>query len=346
LHKGGKEMPIPLLVVGLAAAAVGAGKSIKAGVDQKDAKETNERAQDIVDEATGVARVSRERCNKALEALGRKKLWVLDNGVHSFVQSFEQIHNLELEETEGISELKQIRLGKKELLELKNMSATASSMLGSVTGGAAGGVAVGALAALGAYGGAATFGTCATTGTAIATLSGVVAQNATLAFLGGGALSVGGLGVAGGVAVLGGLVAGPALAVMGFVAGAKAKANKDAAYSNLSEARRYKEQVKTVQVMCKGIRVRANMFERLLIQLDAVLAPLNESLSQILQTRGTDYTKYSAEDKKTVSACLAVVKAIKTVLDTPILTEDGTLTEESQALVAPTQKLIQAYANS
>jgi hypothetical protein len=338
-------MPIPLLVVGLGAAFVGAGKSIKAVVDQKDAKETNERAQDIVDEATGVARVSRERCNKALEALGRKKLWVLDNGIGSFVQSFEQIHNLELEETEGISELKKVRLGKKELLELKNMSATASSMLGSVVGGVAGGTAVGALTALGAYGGAMTFGTCAT-GTAIATLSGVAAQNATLAFLGGGALSVGGLGMAGGVAVLGGLVAGPALAVMGFVAGAKAKANKDAAYSNLSEARRYKEQVKTVQVMCKGIRMRANMFERLLIQLDAVLAPLNESLSQILQTSGTDYTQYSAENKKTVSACLAVVKAIKTVLDTPILTEDGELTDQSQALVAPTQKLIQAYANS
>ena len=103
-----------------------------------------------------------------------------------------------------------------------------------------------------------------------------------LAFLGGGALSVGGLGIAGGTMVLGGLVAGPALAVMGFVVGAKASANKDAAYSNLANARQFEEEVKTIQVLCKAIRMHANMFERLLIKLDAVFEPLTESLAQKL----------------------------------------------------------------
>ena len=43
-------MPIPFLFIGAAIAtgAFGAGKSIKAGVDQKDANDTNERADSIV----------------------------------------------------------------------------------------------------------------------------------------------------------------------------------------------------------------------------------------------------------------------------------------------------------
>ncbi len=146
--------------------------------------------------------------------------------------------------------------------------------------------------------------------------------------------------------VLGGLVAGPALAVMGFVVGAKASANKDAAYANLSTARKYEEEVKTVQILCKAIRMRANMFERLLIKLDAIFEPLTDSLAQIIQTSGTDFSQYSKDEKAVVAANLSLVKAIKAVLDTPILTEDGNLTNESQAIVAPVQKVIDAYADS
>ena len=47
-------MPIPLLFIGVGAAAgaFGVGKSIKAGVDQKEANRTNERADDIVQDAS------------------------------------------------------------------------------------------------------------------------------------------------------------------------------------------------------------------------------------------------------------------------------------------------------
>lgn len=76
----------------------------------------------------------------------------------------------------------------------------------------------------------------ASTGTAIASLSGAAATNATLAFFGGGSLAAGGLGMAGGTVVLGGLVAGPALLVMGFVAGHAAKKELEKARTNKAEA--------------------------------------------------------------------------------------------------------------
>ena len=337
-------MPIPFafIAIGAGAAALGIGKGVKAGADQKDATQTNERAQHIADRATKNATKSRENSGKALQELGQKKIWILDNSVESFIRLFEQIHNVELGESTGMDELKKFRIDKQAFEELKQMSTMASSIAGGIVGGAA----AGALAAIGAYGGAMTFGACATTGTAIATLSGAAATNATLAFLGGGALSVGGLGIAGGTMVLGGLVAGPALAVMGFIVGAKASANKDAAYSNLAQARKYEEEVKTVQVLCKAIRMRANMFERLLIKLDAVFEPLTDSLAQIIQKSGTDFSQYSEEEKAVVAANLSLAKAIKAILDTPILTEEGNLTAESEAIIKPIQDVIAVHANA
>lgn len=337
-------MPIPLLFIGigLGTAALGIGKGVKASIDQKDANNTNAHAQSIVDDATKKAETSRKNSSKAIEDLGRKKIWVLDNSVETFIHLFEQLHNVELGASSGMDELKKFRIDKQAFGELKQMSAMASSIAGGLVGGAA----AGALAAIGAYGGAMTLGACATTGTAIASLSGAAATNATLAFLGGGALSVGGLGMAGGTMVLGGLVAGPALAVMGFIIGAKASANKNAAYSNLVKAKEYAEEVKTVQVLCKAIRMRANMFERLLIKLDAVFEPLTDSLAQIIQKSGTDFCRYSDEEKAAVAANLSLAKAIKAVLDTPILTEDGLLTEESNAIIAPVQNVIESYEKS
>lgn len=320
-------MPIPffLIALGVGTAALGAGKTIKAGIDIKDAKETNEYAQSIVNRANDEAKFSRENCNNAIVELGRKKLWVLNNSVNSFIATFETIHNIELIESDGIDELQKININERSFKELKEMGITASSILGGVAGGAVGG----ALTAIGAYGAATTFGACATTGTAIASLSGAAATNATLAFLGGGALSIGGLGVAGGTAVLGGLVAGPALTIMGFIVGAKASANKDEAYSNLAKAREFEETVKTVKVLCKGIRMRANMFERLLIKLDCIFSPLVSELNKIITVSGTNYNDYTTDEKAVVAKCLSLITAIKMVLDTPILTEDGALTDES-----------------
>lgn len=336
-------MPIPFLFIaaGLGTAALGIGKGVKAGIDQKDANETNELARDTVKEATEKARISRENSSKAIENLGAKKLWILDYSVASFIDLFSQLHNVELEESVGMDELKKFRIDKQSFEELKQMS----SMASSIAGGVAGGAAAGALAAIGAYSGVMTLGACATTGTAIATLSGAAATNATLAFLGGGALSIGGLGMAGGTMVLGGLVAGPALAVMGFVVGAKASANKDTAYANLDKSLEYEEEVKTVQVLCKAIRMRATLFTRLLIKLDAILAPLIDSLSHIIETSGTDFSQYTKEEKAVVAANLSLVKAIKAILDTPILTEDGALTKESESIAAPIQEIISANAN-
>lgn len=203
---------------------------------------------------------------------------------------------------------------------------------GSVAGGAVAGTAGGALVAFGAYGAAQALA-FASTGTAIASLSGAAATNATLAFFGGGSLAAGGLGMAGGAAVLGGLVAGPALMIVGFVAGAAAKKNLEKAYTNREEAIRIAEELRNGALQCEMIRRRTYMFYNLLARLDAHFLPLVYKLEDIFKEEGDDYRQYKTESKKVVASCASIAVTIKSVLDTPLLTEDGILTKESERIV-------------
>lgn len=334
-------MPIPFVFIAIAAAtgAVGIGKSIKAGVDQKDAKDTNEVADNIVNGASKKIDTCRKNCGAAIDNLGACKINVLDNSIKPFITEFEKLDHVELAESEGMNELQKMVLDKNSFTELKELQSMATSM----AGGLASGAMAGAITAFGAYGAAGALAT-ASTGTAIASLSGAAATNATLAFFGGGSLAAGGLGMAGGAAVLGGLVAGPALAVLGFVVGAKASANKDKAYSNLAKAREFKEEMDAASSLCMGIRKRSNMFSRFLLSLNSTFEPLIFEIGEIIKQRGTDYRQFTEDEKKTVGEAMALAGAIKSILDTPILDNDGNLTPESERIVDATRAKLDGKA--
>ena len=86
----------------------------------------------------------------------------------------------------------------------------------------------------------------------------------------------------------------------------------------------------TVKSLCFGIKARANMFESLLGRLDDIFKPLIENMYDIMIENGADYSKYSLKDKKSIAEVASIAVAIKALLDTPILTEDGKLTKESE----------------
>ena len=155
--------------------------------------------------------------------------------------------------------------------------------------------------------------------------------NATLAFFGGGSLAAGGLGMAGGTVVLGGLVAGPALLVMGFVAGHAAKKELEKARTNKAEAQQVAAQLDTASHQCDTIRRRTCVFYNLLARLDACFLPLVYRMEDIFSVEGNDYSQYTLESKRVIASCASVAVSIKTLLDTPILTDDGLLTDASGA---------------
>ena len=245
------------------------------------------------------------------------------------MNTFTKIKNVDFANSEGLSELSKFHIDETSFDEIGELGHFATSLAAGSIAGAAGG----ALTALGAYSAAATFAT-ASTGTAISTLSGAAATNATLAFFGGGSLASGGLGMAGGMAVLGGLVAGPALLVMGIITGATAGKGLEEAKSHAAEADVICAQLEMGAMQCIAIRRRTYMFHNLLARLDAYFLPLIHAMEEIVEKEGIDYAKYSLASKKVIASAAATAISIKAVLDTPILTAEGAVTDESEAVTA------------
>lgn len=320
-------MPLPILFIGIAAASgmFGIGGTVKAGFDAKNAKRINKSANELVQESTEYLNAQRLACGNSLTQLGTEKMSVLNGTISDFLNVFTQIKNVDFKETEGLDELHRLHIDEQEFVELRSMA----NFAGSVAGGAVAGTAGGALAAFGAYGAAQALA-FASTGTAISALSGAAATNATLAFFGGGSLAAGGLGMAGGTMVLGGLVAGPALLVMGLVAGKAAKKELEKAYTNRAEAVQIEAQFSTASLQCETIRRRTYVFYNLLARLDSYFMPLIYKMSDIVESEGDDYTRYSTGSKKVIASCASVAVSIKSVLDTPLLTDDGLLTDASE----------------
>ena len=320
-------MALPLLFIGAAVAtgAVGGSKTIKAVSDNSKAGQINEIANQSIENARDELDRQRKEVGAALESLGKEKLSILNRNVTDFVTTFEKIKNIDFQSSIGLEELKNLHIDQNTFQELKELGSFAIG----VAGGAAAGVAGGALTAVGAYGAAMTFAS-ASTGTAISALSGAAATNATLAFFGGGSLASGGLGMAGGMYVLGGLVAGPALMVMGMITEAKSKEKLEKALSNKAQADEIVESLNAASVQCSAIRRRTYMFYNLLAHLDALFLPQVWKMQDIVENEGLDYRAYTLESQKAIAAAASTACTIKAVLDTPILTPEGELTEASE----------------
>ena len=330
-------MALPLLFIGVAATTgtVGVGKTIKAGIDVSNAQRINKNAKELIDESTKLLNAQRLACGRSLQRLGEEKLYVLNSSVTEFLATFTRMKNVDFSGSIGLNELYKLHLDEKEFEELQTMV----NFAGSVGAGVLAGTASGALTAFGAYGAAQTLA-CASTGTAIASLSGAAATNATLAFFGGGSIASGGLGIAGGTAILGGLVAGPALMVMGIVAGTAAKKNLESAYTNMAEAVQIAEQHSVAALQCEAIRRRTYVFYNLLARLDACFLPLIYKMEDICKAEGDDYKLYSANSKKVIASCASIAVTVKTLLDTSLLADDGLLTNESEQITIDTDEFL------
>lgn len=319
-------MPIPLIPILIVASGLGTGvyKGAKAIIKKKKASKINNDANEIINEAKGKLNYFRKMSSKALETLGLKKANVLDSNINRFVKDFEKIKNIELKDSIGIQEAQKIKIDKMTLKEMSELGSFGTSVLAGMGTGALGG----ALTAFGAYSGAGWLAT-ASTGTAISSLSGAAATNATLAFFGGGSLAAGGLGIAGGAVVLGGLVAAPTLVIMGFIIDAKAQKDVEDALKNIAIARKNAEEMNFAADMCQAIKKRSELFTEKLTELDNRFLLLLKKLEDILNNIGTDYNSFSETDKGVVASTVALAVSIKSIIDTPLLTKEGKLTNES-----------------
>ena len=133
--------------------------------------------------------------------------------------------------------------------------------------------------------------------------------------------------------VLGGLVAGPALAVLGFTLSSKASANLDNARSNLAKAREIAEELAILRDGCYKIRDVARMYTDMLHKLRPLLSSLTEEMDWGIREYGTDYRSYPMDVKQTVAAGMATFQAIIPIVRTAIITKDGAVDERALRII-------------
>jgi hypothetical protein len=325
-------MPFPLIPIVLGGAAlVSAAFGIKKGVDAKSdfdsAERWNKKAQRLYDEASDELKSAHDDAQQTMKSLGESKFKIYENSIIPFVECFSKIKNIDFDDSRLLDASNLPQITTDELSELRQ----AALEMKEVVGGGIAALGSGGLAGLAAYGSVGLLGT-ASTGTAIGTLSGVAATNATLAWLGGGSLAAGGLGMAGGTVVLGGIVAGPVLAVGGMMLASKAEAAKHDAYANYDKAQLAAEQMKTATVATNGIQRRFEEINAVLNALNDRFAPLLTSLEELVLSND-NYSTYSEIDKKGVFIAASTAKTIKSIMEAPLIDENGVLTPDSNKAV-------------
>lgn len=308
-------MPLPLIPIVLGAASLLAGGvGIKKGLDAKEMFERAEamgrRAERRHRQAVQALDERREQTFAALKELGQKKADVFTNAARVVVDLIErararaQFHEYEL----SALPIDELHVIKRDIGQIESLQLTLD---------AGKGLAMAALGASGIYG---TVGALATasTGTAIASLSGAAATNATLAWLGGGSLAAGGLGVAGGTWVLGGLVAGPALALLGFTMANHAE-------QALTEAEKYVAEVEQKIAELELLQDRLAELDANIQETHKVLDGLNEAF-KMARASYSQHIGQPTRDETMASKLqhlLMIFKAIKEVVQTPLLDQQG-----------------------
>ena len=331
-------MPLPLLLVPAAiTAAVGLVKGKQALDRTKESKVVIGDANEMIEEWNGNVQDSRDKANTELDEYGRYKMEVISTSIRDFVDAFKRIKNIELNSSsKGLEELDLTGYSDELINELEFNIAELAKLLG---GGIAS-VGSGAAVAFGAYSATMALGT-ASTGAAISGLSGVAATNATLAWLGGGSLAAGGAGIAGGTLVLGGLVLGPALAVAGTVMSAAAKKRLNEAKASLVKAEAYKEEAKLLVINLDNIQDRVAIVHDSLSSVNKHFVRYIDKMKDTLYQNGLDWNQYTSEQKAIIHRAFLMAQVVKGIIDTPILSEDGELTEKSLEIVKSSRVSVQ-----
>ena len=339
-------MPIPFILAGAAALAgvTGLYKGGKAVVNNNKAKEMVADAQSLYESAKENLDYQRNITSKDLDTLGRTKLDSWSNDIGTFVKTFKEFKNVELQGNVNLNEKLKMKVdstGNFKNMEIASLKATEVVKAGVSTLGA------GALAGIASYGGAMMFAS-ASTGTAIATLSGAAATNATLAWFGGGSLAAGGLGMAGGTAVLGGIVAGPILAVAGFIMAAKSEENLSNAKKTYSEAKLAAEKMDTMTDFMSKVSDISNNYNSFISEFTQRYKTVLNNLNQIYsitkeEQKGlfinklrsifglgykVDFRKLSLDQQKYLQFSWLMTQVLYAVLTAPILTQDGDLDKD------------------
>ena len=144
-------------------------------------------------------------------------------------------------------------------------------------------------------------------------------------------------------------VAAPVVLFTGISASLKADENLEKAQTMYAQAESACEQMKLSETLCKGIYDRSVMFNKLLDDLNGMFsgcaaqmeAVINKKIKKLKRDRLTA-EDFTPEEIKLLSVAGSLAHAVKAVIDTPMLSKEGTLTQESAEMYDNTVEMLPA----
>lgn len=330
-------MAIPLIVAG-AVGLLGISGHLSAKETNEMAQRVSQEAKSMYDNAKSALESEQKMTEQSLLRLGRSKKRVMDNSIKQFLRAYDRIKDVQLSESIGLNELSKFSVDKQGALQLQKMSDVYSS---SISSGAAG-AAAGTLIALAASGGLPVVtGAFSIAGSALA-----LGEFGAAAGIAGSALSFG--------AAMTPLsaIAAPVILFTGISASIKADENLEKANVMHAEAESACEKMKVSQTLCKAIQKRSDMYDKLLRDLDSMyrsctvlLDRVTKNKVEISQGRTLTSADFTEEELKLIAVTRALTGAVKAVIDTPILSKDGSVSDESKTVYTNTTAAIPSFGS-
>ena len=309
--------------LGLLAGVFGAGGHLSAKETNEKAQRISQEAQVIYNDAKRSLEVEKEKTEKKLVQLGISKKHILDTSMRQFLQSYDKVKNVQMKDVIGLNEISKFSIDQQGVLEIRQLTDVYSSSIKSGAAGAATGAVV-ALAASGSLG-------FVTSGLSVAGSMLVAGEVGMAASAAGTALSFG--------AAMTPLaaVAAPVVLFTGISASMKADENLEKANAMYAEAKAACEKMRISETLCNAISERSEMFDALLGDLNKMFEECSELLAGVIKKKEGIFfkkklssTDFSENDLKLLAVTRALAGAVKAVIDTPILSNEGEITYESE----------------
>jgi hypothetical protein len=137
----------------------------------------------------------------------------------------------------------------------------------------------------------------------------------------------------------------------GISASIKAEKNLEKARATYAEAEAAVEKMKVSETLCDAITEKSEMFDELLVELDQMFSECISLLDRVVRKKEGRFFKkkltsndFSEDELALIAVTGSLAKAVKTVIDTPILSENGKISSESQEMYAQTKQQLPAFS--
>ena len=124
-------------------------------------------------------------------------------------------------------------------------------------------------------------------------------------------------------------IAAPVVLFTGISASMKADENLEKAQVMHSEAESASEQMKNSEILCNAVAHKSDMFHQLLVELNSMFSKCAAMSNSVTYEISINKREFTRKEYELLAVTESLAKAVKTIIDTPILSADGNSVDEN-----------------